>query len=467
MSKPMTQSTPTPSDQVVEAASVALPAGEAVNATANPAGNQATEAASARPEMPKGRASAEWAAPSSGGADTSGAAGGKPSQGRGWSGMIVLVVVIVACFGAWQWWQQHGRQALRAQWSGGQSSTMANPAEEEGIVDESRDTQDSGAAADDSGTTANTDSQSADTDGGAASSPASRPIDDNDRTNRFLKQRVAELEQRLAEARQQGSAAKVGSATALEALAGGALGSLSGGAPSPFTPPTARVGAAAPLVASQDAMQIKQRLEKLEQAIAHQASQQTGWQRRQTAYLLLNQIRQQVAAGQAFRAQSANLAQLVGDLAGAGESLQTLQSLSLQGVPSVGQLRQYYADAARQAWSEQTEEAAQANPTAQSGWWGWTKQQIRQLVTVRPTAGRAEPGSVAAYLTDVETSLAAGDLERVHAALQHLPDSSLKALSQLSAGLSARLKADQALQDLEQRVVTAMAQTASTDAGGK
>lgn len=463
MSKPTTNSTPTPSDQVVEAASVALPAGEAANATANPAGNQATEAASARPEMPKGRASAEWAAPSSGGADTSGAAGGKPSQGRGWSGMIVLVVVIVACFGAWQWWQQHGRQALRTQWSGGQSSTMANPAEEEGIVDESRDTQDSGAAADDSGTAANADSQSADTDGGAAS----RPIDDNDRTNRFLKQRVAELEQRLAEARQQGSAAKAGSTTALEALAGGALGGLSGGAPSPFTQPAARAGAAAPLVASQDAMQIKQRLEKLEQAIAHQASQQTGWQRRQTAYLLLNQIRQQVAAGQAFRAQSANLAQLVGDLAGAGESLQTLQSLSLQGVPSVGQLRQYYADAARQAWSEQTDEAAQADPTAQSGWWGWTKQQIRQLVTVRPTAGRAEPGSVAAYLTDVETSLAAGDLERVHAALQHLPDSSLKALSQLSAGLSARLKADQALQDLEQRVVTAMAQTASTDAGGK
>lgn len=467
MSKPTTNSTPTPSDQVVEAASVALPAGEAANAMANPAGNQATEAASARPEMPKGRASAEWAAPSSGGADTSGAAGGKPSQGRGWSGMIVLVVVIVACFGAWQWWQQHGRQVLRAQWSGGQSSTMANPAEEEGIVDESRDTQDSGAAADDSGTAANADSQSADTDGGAASSPASSPIDDNDRTNRFLKQRVAELEQRLAEARQQGSAAKAGSATALEALAGSALGGLSGGAPSPFTQPAARAGAAAPLVASQDAMQIKQRLEKLEQAIAHQANQQIGWQRRQTAYLLLNQIRQQVAAGQAFRAQSANLAQLVGDLAGAGESLQTLQSLSLQGVPSVGQLRQYYADAARQAWSEQTDEAAQANPTAQSGWWGWTKQQIRQLVTVRPTAGRAEPGSVAAYLTDVETSLAAGDLERVHAALQHLPDSSLKALSQLSAGLSARLKADQALQDLEQRVVTAMAQTASTDAGGK
>jgi hypothetical protein len=70
---------------------------------------------------------------------------------------------------------------------------------------------------------------------------------------------------------------------------------------------------------------------KLEQAVAHQASQQTVWQRRQTAYLLLNQIRQQVAAGPAFRAQSANLAQLVGDLAGAGESLQTLQSLKPAG----------------------------------------------------------------------------------------------------------------------------------------
>jgi hypothetical protein len=61
----------------------------------------------------------------------------------------------------------------------------------------------------------------------------------------------------------------------------------------------------------------------------------------------------------------------------------------------------------------------------------------------------------------VETSLAAGELERVHAAMQHLPDRSLKALSQLSAGLSARLKADQALQDLEQRVVAALAQAST------
>jgi len=423
MSKPMTQSTPTPSEKAVEPASVAEPSGAAANQEQ------------------------------------------KPSSGRGWSGLIVLVVVIVACFGAWQWWQQHGRQALRAQWAGGQGSTMASPAEDQaaGLDDAGNGGQDGANAAEDARPAPNAEagsadeSQAADTDSGAAGSLTSSPIDDNDRTNRFLKQRIADLEMRLAEVRQQGSAAKAGGTPPLEALAGGALGAISGGAPSPFTQPAARAGAAVPLVPNQDAVQIKQRLEKLEQTLAHNLV----WQRRQTAYLLLSQIRQQVAAGQAFRAQSANLTQLASDLAGAGESLQTLQSLSLQGVPSVGQLRQQYAEASRQAWSEQADELAEASTTDQSGWWGWIKQQIRQLVTVRPVAGRAEPGSVAAYLTEVETSLAAGELERVHAAMQHLPDRSLKALSQLSAGLSARLKADQALQDLEQRVVAALAQAST------
>jgi hypothetical protein len=423
MSKPMTQSTPTPSEKAVEPASVAEPSGAAANQEQ------------------------------------------KPSSGRGWSGLIVLVVVIVACFGAWQWWQQHGRQALQAQWAGGQGSTMASPAEDEaaGLDDAGNGGQDGANAAEDARPAPNAEagsadeSQAADTDSGAAGSLTSSPIDDNDRTNRFLKQRIADLELRLAEVRQQGSAAKAGGTPPLEALAGGALGAISGGAPSPFTQPAARAGVAVPLVPNQDAVQIKQRLEKLEQTLAHNLV----WQRRQTAYLLLSQIRQQVAAGQAFRAQSANLTQLASDLAGAGESLQTLQSLSLQGVPSVGQLRQQYTEASRQAWSEQADELAEASTTDQSGWWEWIKQQIRQLVTVRPVAGRAEPGSVAAYLTEVETSLAAGELERVHAAMQHLPDRSLKALSQLSAGLSARLKADQALQDLEQRVVAALAQAST------
>jgi hypothetical protein len=342
---------------------------------------------------------------------------------------------------------------------------MASPAEDQaaGLDDAGNGGQDGANAAEDARPAPNAEagsadeSQAADTDSGAAGSLTSSPIDDNDRTNRFLKQRIADLELRLAEVRQQGSAAKAGGTPPLEALAGGALGAISGGTPSPFTQPAARAGAAMPLVPNQDAVQIKQRLEKLEQTLAYNLV----WQRRQTAYLLLSQIRQQVAAGQAFRAQSANLTQLASDLAGAGESLQTLQSLSLQGVPSVGQLRQQYAEASRQAWSEQADELAEASTTDQSGWWGWIKQQIRQLVTVRPVAGRAEPGSVAAYLTEVETSLAAGELERVHAAMQHLPDRSLKALSQLSAGLSARLKADQALQDLEQRVVAALAQAST------
>lgn len=422
MSKPMTQSTPTPSEKAVEPAPVAEPSGAAANQEQ------------------------------------------KPSSGRGWSGLIVLVVVIVACFGAWQWWQQHGRQALQAQWSDGQGSTMASPAEDEaaGLDDAGNGGQDGANAAEDARPAPNAeagsaDAQATDTDGGADSSLASRSVDDNDRTNRFLKQRIADLELRLAEVRQQGSAAKAGSTTPFEALAAGALGGISGGAPSPFTQPAARAGAAVPLVPSQDAVQIKQRLEKMEQTLAHNLV----WQRRQTAYLLLSQIRQQVAAGQPFRAQSANLTQLASDLAGSGESLQTLQSLSLQGVPSVGLLRQQYAEASRQAWSEQADELAEASTADQSGWWGWIKQQIRQLVTVRPVAGRAEPGSVAAYLAEVETSLAAGELERVHAAMQHLPDRSLKALSQLSAGLSARLKADQALQDLEQRVVAALAQAST------
>jgi len=392
--------------------------------------------------------------------------------------MIVLLVVLVACFTAWQWWQQHGKQALKDQWlggaggSGGQSSMAAgetgdgqgvglNPEEELAANDTAGESKNPSGAASDSGIG----DQGASGDGNTGG-----VVDDNDRTNRFLKQRVAELEQRLAESRQPSGVGKPslgGSGGGISAL----LNAEAGGAPMPLTPspfiaPASRGSAAAggqaaasmaDLGTKQEVAQVKQRLDKIDQALA----QHWAWQRRQAAYLQLTQIRQQVAAGQPFRAQSSNLALLVADLAGAGESLQSLQSLSLQGVPSVSQLRQYYADAARQVWSEQGDEAAQADPAAQSGWWGWMKQQLRQLVTVRPDAGRAEPGSVAAYLTEVETALTAGDLAAVHAALQHLPDRNLKTLDKLTAGLNARLKADQALQDLEQRVVAALAQASA------
>jgi hypothetical protein len=82
------------------------------------------------------------------------------------------------------------------------------------------------------------------------------------------------------------------------------------------------------------------------------------------------------------------------------------------------------------------------------------------LVTVRPSLSNAEPGSVAAVLAEAEAALAKGDLLATHAAMQHLPDRSLAAMDTVVGALNARLKAEQAVQDLEQRVGASMAQAA-------
>jgi hypothetical protein len=341
------------------------------------------------------------------------------SNNHGLFWVFLVLILALAGVGGWQWWQK--QQADHAAAAETIATDEAGPAT---------------AAPPSPGAPAPTAGQDPDL------------LTNSDRTNRFLKQRITELEKRLAENEKEsgmGASPKPNDtdtavATHLEKKFGGLF-------PPPLAPQVDNLRAA------MDGLQ--KRLDAIEASLA--LSQH--WQRSQAAYLLLGQIRGQLLTGQPFRSQASNLTLLAAELNGAAESLQTLQSLSVQGVASSNQLQHLFAEAVRQAWAVQ-EGAGQEGVQEGAVWWRWTRQQLRHLVTVRPSLSNAEPGSVAAVLAEAEAALAKGDLLATHAAMQHLPDRSLAAMDTVVGALNARLKAEQAVQDLEQRVGASMAQAA-------
>jgi hypothetical protein len=178
-------------------------------------------------------------------------------------------------------------------------------------------------------------------------------------------------------------------------------------------------------------------------ALEHQLRAQAGADRAGSVMLLsLLQMREAVQQGRRFPAAYAAFEQIAAGNPDLAAAAKPLADIARDGVPSLAQLTQGFADLSKQA------AVAVAPATAKRKWWDQALDRLRGLVTVRriDANGRPAADSIEAARTD----LAAGDLPAAIAAIEQLDGARAKTAQPWLRMARQRLAAETALSQLQQ-----------------